>query len=107
MAYSNENHNISLTEAAAMTKRYRDSIETGDIIAHYFGKQAIEAILAQQGAEGVRIYYGLDEENVKQIIAVGVNSSGNDLYNGLLAERTIKCPMQCSLPNQLNSDVSS
>lgn len=104
MAFTgNENHDISLSEAAAWTKNYRDTITSGQTIAHLFGKQAIQSILNQSGCVGIRIYYALDDAAAKQIIAVGVNADGNDLYNGLLAERTIRCPQDCSTANPLNS----
>lgn len=99
----NEPHDISLSQASAWTKNYRDTITTGQTIGHYFGKAAIQAILAQPDCVGIRIYYGLDEAGAKQIITTGVDQAGNDLYNGLLAERTIKCPPDCGLANPLNS----
>lgn len=102
----NEPHSISLSEAAQMTKRYRDSVSTGTTIAHCFGKDAIQAILDQTACVGLRLYYGLDSNGAKQIIAVGVDSNGNDLYEGLLAERTIPCPQSCSSANPLNSNVT-
>ena len=101
----NENHDIPLAQAAAWTKNYRDTITSGDTIAHYFGKQAIVNILAQANCVGMRIYYALDEAGQKQIIAVGVDANGNDLYTGLLAERTIRCPQMCSSANPLNSNM--
>lgn len=99
----NEQHDISLAEASAWTANYRNSITSGDTIAHYFGKEAIKAILNQENCVGIRIYYALDTAATKQIIAVGVNADGNDLYNGLLAERTVKCPQHCSTSNPLNT----
>ena len=101
-----ENHSISLADAAAMTKTYRNSIVSGDTISHYFGKDAILAILNQTNCVGVRIYYGLDSAGAKQIIAVGAVSDGDDLYQGLLAERTVKCPYECPGANPLNTNAS-
>ncbi len=101
-----ENHSISLADAAEMTKNYRQSVASGTIIAHAFGKNAIQAILNQTGATGIRIYYGLDDNGVKQLVVTGVNSSGNDMYEGLLAERSLYCPDDCSAANPLNTDIS-
>lgn len=98
-----ENHDIPLAQASAWTKNYRDSITSGQTIAHYFGKDAIQAILDQEECVGIRIYYALDEVGAKQIITVGVDSNGDDLYQGLLAERSLKCPTYCSASNPLNS----
>lgn len=98
-----ESHDITLNEAAAMTKRYRDTITAGQTIAHYFGGDAINAILQQTGAVGIRIYYGLNDTNQKQLIITGVDSAGNDLYLGSLAERSVTCPIDCSSANPLNT----
>jgi len=99
----NEPHDITLTEAANMTKNYRDTIPSGDTIAHYFGKKAIKDLLKQEHCVGMRIYYGLDDNGAKQLIITGVDASGNDLYNGQLAERSVKCPLHCGVANPLNS----
>lgn len=108
MAFTgNEDHSITLTQAAAMTKNYRATITTGQTIAHYFGKTAIQAILDQSECVGLRLYYGIDALDKEHLIAVGVDASENDLYNGLLAERTIQCPQHCSSANPLNTNVTS
>jgi hypothetical protein len=103
----NENHGITLSQAAAMTKNYRDTISTGQIIAHYFGGEAIQTIIDQSGCVGIRIYYGLNDEGVKQLIICGVNADGNDLYEGSLAERSLTCPLDCSSANPLNTTITS
>ena len=96
-----ENHNIPLAEAAEWTRNYRNS-NPGAIQGHFFGKDAIVAILAQDSCVGIRIYYALDTAGVKQLIITGVTADENDLYNGLLAERSIQCPPNCGGGNPLN-----
>jgi len=103
----NELHDITLSEASAMTKRFRDTVTSGQTIAHYFGAEAINQILDQTGAVGIRIYYGLNENNQKQLIITGVGSDGNDLYLGKLAERSVTCPIDCSSANPLNTTPTS
>src|SRR5690606_13045586 len=98
----NENHDLPLETASEWTKNYRTA-NPDSTIAHYFGKAAVKAILDQESCVGVRIYYALDAAGEKQLILVGVNAAGNDLYNGLLAERSVKCPQMCSTLNPLNS----
>lgn len=108
MTYTgNEPHSISLSDAAAMTKAFRDSISSGQIIAHYFGKSAIAAILNQTNCVGIRIYYALSTTAVKQLVVTGVDANGNDLYNGLLAERSLTCPIDCSTANPLNTTITA
>lgn len=99
----NEDHSITLQEASEWTANYRETISQGDTIAHFFGKTAINAILAQSNCVGIRIYYALDANGAKHLVITGVDSSENDLYNGLLAERSKQCPTNCSAPNSLNS----
>jgi hypothetical protein len=98
----NEDHSISLQEASEWTKNYRNA-NPGQTLAHYFGQSAITAILNQAGCVGIRIYYALDTEGTKQLIITGVDSNGNDLYNGLLADRSHRCPPVCGTANPLNS----
>lgn len=97
-----ENHDIPLSEAAAWTKNYRDA-NPGQTQGHYFGKDAISAILNQNGCVGIRIYYAISDTGQKQLIIVGVDANENDLFNGLLAERSVNCPPDCSSANPLNS----
>lgn len=99
----NEDHDFPLQTAAAWTKNYRDSSTEGTTIAHFFGKEAIKAILNQADCVGIRIYYALDDAGKKQLIVVGVEANENDLYNGLLAERSFTCPPVCGVNNPLNS----
>lgn len=103
----NEDHSITLTTASKWTKNYRLTIATGDTIAHGFGKTAILAILNQTGCYGLRMYYAYDDLGLDHLILVGTDSSGNDLYNGLLAERSIHCPEDCSSANPLNTSSTT
>lgn len=98
-----ENHSISLDDAAHLTKNYRDNNPPGITLGHYFGRDAIDAILAQDECVGIRIYYGLTDEGTKQLVITGVDADKNDLYDGVLAERSILCPPDCGTLNPLNS----
>jgi len=100
----NENHDFTLAEASAWTQNYRDA-NPDAIKAHYFGKTAITAILAQENCVGIRIYYALDGAGVQQLIITGVDADENDLCYGLLAERSRPCPPYCGVKNPLNSST--
>ncbi|MCC6370743.1 MAG: hypothetical protein IT236_07060 [Bacteroidia bacterium] len=97
-----ENHDIPLSEASAWTANYRNA-NPGQINGHYFGGDAIQNVLAQTGCVGLRMYYAINDEGVKQLIIVGVNADGNDLVNGLLLDRSVLCPPTCGNSNSLNS----
>ena len=69
-----EDHAIALEEAALLTHNYQAANEAG-IKSHFFGRQAIEKILEQDGAVGVRVYYGLDDEGMQHLVMVGAQVS--------------------------------
>jgi hypothetical protein len=103
MAFTgNEDHDFPLDTASAWTKNYRNA-NPGQVKGHYFGKADIEAILSQANCVGIRIYYANDDAGAKQLIVVGVLANEDDLYNGMIAERSIKCPPVCGVNNPLNS----
>lgn len=98
----NENHDITLSEAAQMTANYRNA-QPGQVKGHYFGGEAIRSVLSQAGCVGMRIYYGVTNDGAFQPIVVGVDSNGNDITDGVLMERAVPCPPDCGNANVLNS----
>jgi hypothetical protein len=99
----NEDHDLPLEIASQWTANFRATVPSNATIATFYGKNAIQAILNQPDCVGIRIYYGLDGNNKKHLILVGADDSGNDLYEGLIAERGVECPTDCSTSNPLNS----
>ena len=91
----NQDHRITLDEAKEMTARYRDSSTFGGRNCGFFGSTALQAILNQTDAVGLRIYYGLDANDNQVLILVGITEAGNDLYDGELAEVSVPCPAYC------------
>lgn len=99
----NENHKIELADAAKLTRNYREAAGTGALLAAFFGKNALQAILNQAGCVGLRIYNARAENGNPNFVLVGVNSQGDDLTGGEIAEFGIGCPPICSTPNELTS----
>lgn len=89
-----ESEVFPLSTAAQWTKNYRTKYPNG-MKAHFFGMNPVKTVLQQTGCVGFRIYYALDDAGVQQLILVGVDASGNDLYNGIILERAIPCPPYC------------
>jgi len=100
-----EDHSISLEDASNLTQNFQLQASPDQVIAGYFGKEAILAILSQESAVGMRCYYGLDADGISHLVIVGVNSKGNDMTDGLLAQRMTKCPPYCAELNELNSPL--
>ncbi len=107
MPSTNDPHAITLAEAAAMTKRFRDSVSSTATIAFAFDIESIKSLANQAGCDKMRAYPGLDENGDPQLILVGADATGNDIITGTLLERAIKCPQSCSSANPLNSDATS
>jgi hypothetical protein len=99
----NEGKVVSLEEAAIWTANFRNSIQPGETIAHFIGKNKLMRLLEQENCVGVRIYYGLDENDEQNLVFVGADENENDLVNGVIVEYTPKCPQKCSEKNPLNS----
>lgn len=97
-----DDHSISLKDAAEMTERYRSSAGTGAFLGAYFSKDALSKILIQQGCTGIRIYNAINETDDPNFVLVGVKSDGEDMTDGPLAEYGIGCPPFCPTASKLN-----
>ena len=98
----NEDHSISLKDAAKMTENYRTTAGAGAFLGGYFGKIALQAILNQQGCTGIRIYNARNDAGEPNFVLVGVKSDGEDLTDGSLAEYSMGCPPFCPTASALN-----
>jgi len=96
-------HSISLADAAAMTKKFREGAGSGAIIATAFNKKALQGILNQEKCIGIRMYYAKSEKGEPALVLVGLTDDGDDIYDGELAEWGGNCPPNCSASNPLNS----
>lgn len=99
---------ISLADAKALTKRYRDnlpSIATPEYAnslknSETFEAAAVRAILDQPGCVEFRTYYGMKEDLSICSIFIGVDASGNDIINtsngdAVIVELGGVCPPVC------------
>ena len=104
MFTGNEDHGITFEAASTLTKRYRELNPTS-IKGGFFGKAAIQTLLNQDGCVGIRIYLGLNKDEILKFVLVGVDEDENDLigddYNCM--EYSIPCPNQCGSADCLNS----
>jgi len=96
-------HHIPLQAAAALTRRFRQGAAKGAVVAQMIGRKALEELLAQPGCEGLRIYYGQEQEGAPALVLVGVDAADTDLTGGTILEQLYPCPPFCSGPNALNS----
>ncbi|MGE0588611.1 MAG: hypothetical protein AB7O48_08560 [Cyclobacteriaceae bacterium] len=73
-------------------------------IACFYGVNRINEILAQPGCIGIRSYYAIDDSGVKQLVLVGVNPEGINIWDltatlpnegGLIMDKGGWCPPFC------------
>lgn len=96
---------ITLAEGAEMTANYRKA-QPNSTKAHFFGRDALHALLQQEGCMGIRVYYGMDSDSNKQLVLVGADSDENDMTQ-LVVDGSIPCPIRCGQANALNQSSSS
>ncbi|MEN9973662.1 MAG: hypothetical protein RIS20_2009 [Bacteroidota bacterium] len=99
----NEGEFVTLSDASRWTANYRNTIQSGEVIALAAGKDKLIELLDQSECMGVRMYYAINDEGEKNLVIVGVDSNGDDMVDGLLLDRLIPCPKMCSKPNRLNN----
>ena len=113
MSLPTTDHRISLQQAIDMTTMFR--ARKGQIlnpafskvlsISETFNRDIFDALLAQPGAAGIRIYYGMDTTMTIHPIVVAVNSNGDDILptsttsttndSGTIGEQSQPCPPSC------------
>ncbi len=107
MFTGNEDQLISLSEGSALTANFRAWLEatqsSDPTLGEYHSKALIESILAQDGCVGVRSYYGMDADGKRKLVLVGVTANENDIVDGVLGDRSYKCPPHSGNANSLNS----
>ena len=108
---SKNKHEISLKDAAKMTKAFRDfplaqlGTLLGGIKGFSFDSDAIQAVLEQDGCESIRFYLAINGilPPKPALVVVGVDANGNDMTAGLVLDESEACPPVCSVNNALNS----
>lgn len=77
-----ENHAITTAEALTFIKQFREHFGPEAAPGVFFDKQAVQAILDQPHAVGMRYYYGADVFDQTQLVLVGTDARRNDLLEG-------------------------
>jgi hypothetical protein len=75
----------------------------------FFGRDAIEEILAQNGCVGIRAYQALKDPSTMSpkltLVLCGVDADQNDMLGqSIIMEYAVLCPPSCGNANALNSD---
>jgi hypothetical protein len=99
---------IGYEEGAKMVQRWHQQ-NPDDVLASFTGRNIIEQILAQPGCTGIRMFYGLNDLGIKQLVLVGADKDGKNILEyttigengelikqkGIVADRSSLCPPIC------------
>lgn len=96
MFKGNEGEKITLQEAVKFTENYKKSEKAEAIKAEFLGKELLAEILNQEKCVGIRFYFGKNENGNLNIVAVGCDKNGEDLYEGIILEKADPCPPHCA-----------
>ncbi len=88
-----EGSQITTAQGATMTAAFRNRFPNNRK-AHFFGKDILNTILAQNGVEGIRFYHGLDANGNMELVIVGADANENDVLT-FVGDLAIPCPTQC------------
>jgi hypothetical protein len=95
-------HEITLTEAAAMTHAYQnDPLFDGMTVAGKMDNSAFQEIMTQPGCVAIRTYFAKNINNELTMVHVGVDAAGNDMTSGKIMNRIVHCPLDCGLNSPL------
>ena len=94
---------ILLSQAVDMTTLYR-TLNPGKVLSCFLGRTALETLLNQPNAKGIRFYYGLVGET-PQLVAVSADAAENDQIGDghIVVDEGVGGPPRGGLPNVLNS----
>jgi len=96
-------HGIALEDAARLTATYRDLKSPEQPKGGFFGKQALQQLLAQEDCVGVRFHFGAKADGKAVMVLAGIDKFGGDMFFGRLMELSTGCPPFCDDNNKLNT----
>jgi len=122
--FTGKDHSIKLDEAKKMTRKFRtekDKIVKDEFKGKHFlpncesfDRGAFDKLLQREDCKGIRIYYGMKQEDQRvHAIIVGFDSEGKDILptagvimdatDPIVVEDGLPCPAYCPPPSDLNT----
>lgn len=94
---------IDGAKAKHWMKKWQDKHPDG-VRAYFFGTDLIEKILSHPEAVGMRVYFGVGDEDKTQIILIGAREDGSNIWpeggkdspGGTIGDNGLACPPLCA-----------
>jgi predicted enzyme related to lactoylglutathione lyase len=93
-------HEITLDEGVELTTRFKNNNPTGTKRAFLINKDDLTELLAQDHANGIRVYLGEKENSELTIVAVATDNEGNDIQT-IVMDKFPPCPNYCDFDSPL------
>ena len=88
-----QQHEDQISALKALTKKHRETPETGKANSFLIKKEHLQQLMNQDGAEGIRIHIGFDGENLHPILTA-TDQTGDTMQTFALASMS-PCPPEC------------
>lgn len=95
-------HRITLAEGIEMTKAHRDAVGKDGARGGMWPREAFEALLAQPGCMGLRMYHGRAKDGSQNMVMVAVDANGSDMTSTTIMEQWMPCPPWCDTASPLH-----
>ncbi|WP_147332838.1 hypothetical protein [Archangium gephyra] len=95
-------HLVSREHAQELIARFRATAEPGAVRAQSLARSAFDALLAQPGAVGIRIYYGRYADGRETVVLYAYDKDGRD-FTLMPMNESIRCPPVCPDTEELES----
>ena len=93
-------HEISLEEGIELTQRFKNSHPLGTKRAFLISKEVLTELMAQDRADGIRVYLGEKENQELTIVVIATDSEGNDIQT-IVMDNFLPCPSACDFDSPL------
>lgn len=95
---------ISVADGAEMTSRYREQ-ELNPSQGVFIGQKLLHELLDQQGAKGIRFYFGMDDSNNLTLVLAAADSEEKDMLDKV-GNRGKLCPPHSDVSSPLFEQVA-
>ena len=93
-------HEITLEEGIELTTRFKHNNPHGTKRAFLISKAVLTELMAQDRADGIRVYLGEKDNQELTIVAIATDSEGNDIQT-IVMDSFLSCPSACDFDSPL------
>lgn len=93
-------HEITLDEGIELTTRFKNNYPKETKRAFLISKEVLTELIAQDNANGIRVYLGETTNKELTLVVVATDHEGNDLQT-IVMDRLNSCPNYCDYDSPL------